>query len=514
MEDTQNKAPEISTEEARLHTFSLADFKRSVDSMIATSDTSYRSSYDLNRVRRVRDYTEERVKQIIENGTIQAQQELSYNYFAIDGFYRRIIIYYATLLKYLGVLIPSVSYGDKLKNKAIQKRYYKAMDFVDKMNIPTLSIDFMTKALINGCYYGIIQTLDKDNFVILDLPARFCYTRYKDIHNNDIIEFDLRYFDTLTEGEIRNRALSVYPREIAVAYRRFHDGKGSQYYLVPSEIGICFPLFDGRPFFLPVIPEIINYRDYEALEKKKDTNEVKKILIQKIPHLADGTLLFEPVEAEEMHRGSVNMMKKNEDVSVLTTYGDVTIEGSSTANESINKNNLEKIAQTVYRTAGLSSQLFAATGNMALTTSIQNDLAFVMYMANKFSRFYTNILNRLFGNGQVSFKYIIQPISYYNEKEFIDNANKGVTTGYSFLLPAIAMGLSQKDLVNLKTLENDVLNLQDLLIPLKTSYTESNKESTGNGAGRPTLPDTQKSDKTIKNIESSGGSSSSESEGE
>jgi hypothetical protein len=114
----------------------------------------------------------------------------------------------------------------------------------------------------------------------------------------------------------------------------------------------------------------------------------------------------------------------------------------------------------------------------------------------------------------VSFKYIIQPISYYNEKEFIDNANKGVTTGYSFLLPAIAMGLSQKDLVNLKTLENDVLNLQELLIPLKTSYTESNKESTGNGAGRPTLPDTQKSDKTIKNIESSGGSSSSESEGE
>nr|DAP41068.1 MAG TPA: hypothetical protein [Caudoviricetes sp.] len=30
------------------------------------------------------------------------------------------------------------------------------MDFADKMNIPTLSIDFMTKALINGCYYGII----------------------------------------------------------------------------------------------------------------------------------------------------------------------------------------------------------------------------------------------------------------------------------------------------------------------------------------------------------------------
>lgn len=505
MDEKLNKAPEIS-DKARLHSFSLADFRQSVDSMIATSDTSYRSMYDINRVRRVRDYDEQRVKQIIETGTIQAQQELSYNYFAIDGFYRRIIIYYATFLKYLGVLVPNVSYGDKMKNKAIQKRYYKAMDFVERMNVPTLSTSFMTKALINGCYYGIIQTLDKENFVILDLPARFCYTRYKDIYNNDVIEFDLRYFDTLTEGEIRNRALAVYPKEIALAYNRFHKGKGPQYYLVPSEIGVCFPMFDGRPAFLSTIPEIINYRDYETMEKKKDANEVKKILIQKIPHLTDGTLLFEPVEAEEMHRGSVEMLKKNEDVSVLTTYGDVTLEGSGTVNESVSKNNLEKIAQSVYRSAGVSAQLFAATGNMALTSSIQNDLAFVMATAQKFARFYSNIVNRLFGNGQINFKYTLLPISFYNEKEFLDSSVKGATSGYSFLLPAIAMGLSQRDLVGIKTLENDVLKLQDLLVPLKTSYTES---SSGEGAGRPSLPDTEKSDKTIKNIEAGGGSSSS-----
>ena len=201
------------------------------------------------------------------------------------------------------------------------------------------------------------------------------------------------------------------------------------------------------------------------MEKKKDANEIKKILIQKIPHLTDGTLLFEPVEAEEMHRGSVQMMKKNEDVSVLTTYGDVTLEGSSTTNESISKNNLEKIAQTVYRSAGVSAQLFAATGNMALTSSIQNDLAFVMAMAQKFGRFYSNIINRLFSNGQVKFKYTMLPISYYNEKEFLDNAYKGATSGYSFLLPAIAMGINQRDIIGIKSLENDVLKLQDLLVP-------------------------------------------------
>ena len=65
------------------------------------------------------------------------------------------------------------------------------------------------------------------------------------------------------------------------------------------------------------------------------------------------------------------------------------------------------------------------------------------------------------------------------------------------------MGLNQKDIVNVKDLENDLLGLRERLIPLQTSYTESSN-STGNGAGRPSLPDDQKSDKTIRNIQSQG----------
>ena len=44
------------------------------------------------------------------------------------------------------------------------------------------------------------------------------------------------------------------------------------------------------------------------------------------------------------------------------------------------------------------------------------------------------------------------------------------------------------DIVNVKDLENDLLGLRERLIPLQTSYTESGS-STGNGAGRPALPD-------------------------
>ena len=45
------------------------------------------------------------------------------------------------------------------------------------------------------------------------------------------------------------------------------------------------------------------------------------------------------------------------------------------------------------------------------------------------------------------------------------------TNGFSYLLPSIAAGLSQKDLVNVKKLENTLLDLQKLLIPLESSHT-------------------------------------------
>jgi hypothetical protein len=63
------------------------------------------------------------------------------------------------------------------------------------------------------------------------------------------------------------------------------------------------------------------------------------------------------------------------------------------------------------------------------------------------------------------------PINYYNESQYITDSFKLAQSGYSFILPAIALGITQRDLVNLKDLENDVLDLHDKLLPLQSAYT-------------------------------------------
>ena len=488
------------TEEKKPSTDFISSYSKAQPKMIATSDATY-GTLGTSRARyleRIRDYTPEKIERIITSGSLAEQQALSRNFFYKDGYYKQIIIHYATLLKYAGLLIPNPSLGKKLSTSHISKRYYNALDYVEKMNLPVFLTDCATRALIDGCYYGVIVQLDKQNFSVLDLPSGYCQTRYKDLNGDDLIEFDVSYFNSIVDLTAKEQALASYPKFIRDAYKKWQKQKSSNsWVIIPSDIGICFPFFDGRPLFLSVIPASLEYDDAIQTERDRDAEEIRKILVQKIPHLQDGRLLFEPDEAAEMHAGAVGMLKGNKNISVLTTYADVDAVVSKTTGESTSKT-LEQIEKNIYAQAGVSGQIFSSTGSSTLDASIKNDIALMMYLANKFSRFITNSINRIYGNTNITFKYQILPVSIHNMDKFVDQSFKLSGSGYSYLLPVVALGLSQRDIVNLKELENDVLKLGEKLIPLSSSYTQSSD----NPSGRPKLDDSEKAEKTIKNEES------------
>ena len=484
----------------RFHTFDLETFQKAQTSMIATSDSSYGRAYASQYRDRVRDYTEEEVSKIIESGSLPEQQRLSRNYFNKDGFYRQIVLHYATLLKYVGILIPNPTPGKKLSTSHISKKYFQAMDFVDKMNLQTILVDWAQKALVNGCYYGLLVKDDKLNFCVLDLPIAYCTTRFKDYAGNDIIEFDVSYFNTISDKDQKKAALAAYPDFVTKAYRRWNNGKAaSKWVIIPPEFGICFPLFDGRPFFLSVIPSIIKYGDSVQTEQERDKEEIRKVIVQKIPHLNDGRLLFEPDEAVEIHKGAVGMVRNNKNTSVLTTYADVDAIVSKASSEN-SGTVLESMKQNVYSQAGISGEIFAATGGNTTETSLNFDTAVMMNLANKFAKFVTNVVNDGFANSNINFKYTILPITHHNEAKYIDGSYKLATAGFSLIVPAIAQGFTQRDLVNIKDLENDVLELTTKLIPPQTAFTQNGEG--GEEGGRPTKEAGEKKDQTIKNEKS------------
>ena len=485
------------------HDFSM--FSR--QTLIASYPESWNDYYDPNHRKRSKDYTLDEINRILNSGSIEDKRNLSRNYYEKDGFYTRLIMYYATVLSYYGILIPNPRYGISLTLPHMQKRYTQALEYVDKIQLQDLFRRFSFKALLDGCYYGVLTNFDKNNLVILDLPGCYCRSRFKDIHGNDIIEFNVSYFNTIFDKTSRDEALDVYPKEISQYYNLYNNNKvTSEWVKIPSEIGLCFSLTEtGSPMFINTIPSIIRYEDSIDKELERENEEIRKIIVQKVPHIATtGDLVFETDEALEMHKGAVNMLAGNKNLSVLTTYADVEAIGSKTGADTVTSA-LEQMRQNIYSNAGTSPQLFAPTGSQALIFSVKNDIAMMMTLANRYCIFISWILNNLFGTSNISFTYKILPVGIYNQIEYVDETLKLAQNGYSDLLPAAAMGINQHELLNLKSLENEVLKLTEVLIPLNNSYTQS---SSSGSVGRPELPLDQKSQKTIQNqnaIDNQGG---------
>jgi hypothetical protein len=96
-----------------------------------------------------------------------------------------------------------------------------------------------------------------------------------------------------------------------------------------------------------------------------------------------------------MHEGAVGMMRGNPNVSVLTSYGDVSAITSKTSLDTVSSN-LEKMQQAIFAEAGVSGEMFASTSNLTLSYSIDTHISFMMILARKYAKFLTNIVNSIY----------------------------------------------------------------------------------------------------------------------
>lgn len=444
--------------------------------MIAKSKESYiksnaREPAQNNRFRA--DYTKEEIHRVITDGSAVEQAKLSEYFFTISGVYKRIVLHYATFLTYSWVLVPHIKkFTDKLKDKKNQKVYFDASEFCSSFGIERKCAQFAKKVLVEGGYYGLIYD-NGENVAIQDLPFEFCRSRYKNSQDVDIIEFDVRFFDTIRETDHRNRVLKTYPKCIQKGYVAYKRGKDDPWIYIPAEIGIYFTLFEERPFFLDLIPLIDDLEDYKEMDKERNLLSLKRIIVQESPH--DGmNLVFEPEELEGMHEGIIEMLVNTQEADVISSYNKIhLLDLSSTGTGETTE--LQAAQQLIYDSAGVSKELFSATTEAGINFSLNNDLSMMMVLGQSFAHFFTALLNNKFGNRRLSFKLLVLPISFYNAYDYTSKAKDLAAFGYSFLTPILSTGIDQTNLADLKSLENDVLDLDEVLKPLQSAYTQSGK---------------------------------------
>ncbi|MCK9482520.1 MAG: hypothetical protein M0R38_12330 [Bacteroidia bacterium] len=476
----------------------MVNFAKSIKEMISVSG----DAYNANSMKRVNVSTEttEDIISIIEAGNADQIIALSEKYVATSGLYQRILVYFSTFLTNDVFITPKKITSKSLNQKKYLENYRKATFFADTVLDPKLNFPRITfKLLVYGAYYGILVEESETEMVLKDLPTKFCRSRFKTHQNVNVLEFDVSYFDTITDKVLRENALKEYPKEFKKAHNAYKKDVKLKWFTVSPEIGVAFYYQDQyKPFFISMIPTVADLREYRALEKSLDKQELEEILVQEIPVDKEGNFILSSDEATELHRGVVNMLKNNPYTDVITTFAKLNLLKVSDKTKSA-RDNLEKTERSVYTEAGVSKLLFAGDSATAVKMSITNDMALILDIEEQYVSWLTYQTNLKYAEkNKYYFEVSLLPISHYNRNEMLDIYLKAAQYGYSKILVSIAAGLKQSSFLDLIEFENEILKLHDIMIPLQSSHTSSGDDGDN---GRPKKEIDEKEEKTIDNEE-------------
>ena len=486
--------------------------------------TSRWGGYRTNSVR-TRDFTIEEIEEIIRSGEISAIRELSRYYYRTNGRYRNNINFLASLFLYDTVVTPIYEVGKGSKAQII-KAFYNACSFVEALDVKTTLARITREWLKSGIYYGILQEYG-NKVVIQDLPSEYCRTRYKDFNNLSILEFNITYFVTKYDDEkMRDAAVANFPPAIQKGWKDWKAHKlDNPWIMVPASAGgvvFCFAE-DATPLLIAAIPDLAKMKDAVGREEKRDENELYKLLIQKMPISTDGHLVFELDEVAQIHAGVANMLQDLDTVDVLTTFGDTTLENVQDSSAATQANNrIEKYSDNAWDSLGSSKLFFNADNSSSLAYVIKRLESVMQDYINVYATWIKFLINSRFSRTGLNFDFEILPTTKFNIKDYVGYYLQQAQFGYPRMRVGAALGVKQRNLVSAIDFENEMLNLDEKMIPLMSSYTqtgnensdEKNKKSEKNGSsksqvrditnkgGRPTLADEERSQKTQANIDS------------
>lgn len=500
------------------------------------------------------------ILQAISERNLPLIREISNYFYNTNGIYSKVCDYFAYLYRYDWYITPEIKdESEKSFEKALID-FNNILGYLDNSHVKKVCGDIASEVVKNGAYYGYISP-SRDGLVLQQLPINYCRTRFN-IGDMPVIEFDMRFFDeNFRDVNYRMKILRMFPKEFQKGYVLYKQGKlepdteyyplgrrdthlvntntqlnwrpGYWYTLEPgSAVKFCFNNGD-QPLFINAIPAILDLDAAQDLDRRKQMQQLLKIVIQKLPLDKNGDLIFDVDEARDIHNNAVEMLQHAIGVDVLTTFADVQVEDMADSNTTTTSDDLERVERTVYNSLGVSKNLFNTDSNLSLEKSILQDESTMRVLLLQFNSFFDKITQQLGSNKKkYNYRFYMLETTQYNYQNLAKMYKDQVQMGYSKMLPQIAMGHSQSSIIHTAFFENKILKLSEIMIPplmsstlnadsiLGTNNQNNNSKNqktseetkstasttktvkTSDGAGRPEKADSEKSEKTIQNKES------------
>ena len=391
--------------------------------------------------------------------------------------YRRLISYFADMPLFYYTVEPLGLDTSKVNLKTFKLAYSRACNTIENMNIYHEFNKILKIAFKEDIFYGYEYGNDK-SYTIQRLNPDYCQVSSIEdgVYN---FAFDFSYFDSHSDE------LYMYDKEFQLKYNIYKNGKTDyKWQELDSEKTICIKINQDidypYPPFASIFLELYDIQDYKALKKAKEELGNYKLLVMKIPMRKDSDNLndftIELDKAVDFYQKGVQALP--DQVGMILSPMD--IDSINFDKDTIDKNRVDEAEKSFWNGAGVSKNLFSGDANSGagITLSMQTDMEMVLSIIRQFERWLNRKLK--FMSGTYSFKVDMLNVTVFNQsdvtKQYLELAQYGIPVKRKV---CASVGMQPNDVNTSIWLENKVLKLQDKLIPLQSSHTQSGNSSSG-----------------------------------
>ncbi|AZV43716.1 hypothetical protein BAOM_3107 [Peribacillus asahii] len=445
-------------------------------------------------------YTKEQIVRFLENpkGNQKELRKLSNFLFNGSPNYRRLILYFANMLKFDYIVEPFDLNTEKIEIDKFKKQYLQTIKSLEIMNIPHEMQKVLKTCFKEDVFYGYEHST-VDSYFIQRLNPDFC--RISSIEDGIYnFEFDFSFFNDSTYN------VENYPQEFQTKRKLYlNDKLNNRWQELDSKQTICIKINDEFEYPVPpfntVFEAVFDIDETKRMRKISTKMDNYMILTQQIPiddkKSEPNQFLIDLDTAIAFHNKAIQSLP--EEVGLVTSP--MKIEAIKLERRNKDADHVAQSERDYYNASGVSQMLFNSdkTNSTALSKSITTDEQIVLTVLRQIERWVNRKLKYI--NNKYKFRVKFLDTTNFNYKEISDLYLKAAQYGMPVKQElAATLGLSPSSLISKTFLENDVLDLHNKLIPLSSSHTISGKD----GAGRPTKNEDELSESGLKTKDTDG----------
>lgn len=418
----------------------------------------------------------------------------------VSMIYNKILKYYATMPLYTYNITPVSDFSEDFDVEKTLKNYETVVKQMDTFKMFKELSNIVYCTLRDGMYVGFMYNSEEDGMFFMPLDVQYCRIFGKTSEGEWIVYFNAAYFDQGNNTDflygIDDDGIGIWDPVFVEGYEAYKSDRSFQWFRLTPELTFCMiagsddQFYCPTPYFMPLFRSLLQLIDTENIVAAKTELQNYKLILNKIPLLGNTDDIDDFAVSLELIMKFQQLMENlvPDQVGVGTTPCDVEVVEFEESTSTDDTDEVSTSINNLFSAAGI-NQLVLSSGSSSnasgLKYSICNDLGDISVYLRRIESWLNYYIKHNIAEG---FHLEIFNETQYNRDDFIQEKKESATLGASKTDYLCSLGSTPAKVYSQLKFEATVLNIQQYMTPLESTYTQSSSDDNG---GRPEMDETE-----------------------